>query len=175
MKSMAKPIIVLTLICLITSLLLAAVNSITKPIIEAYEAKEAARACLEVMPEGIDFTETELKDTFPASVKAVYREAGGGYVFKMVTTGFNSGYQIMCGISPEGKITGTCVLSHSETQGYGSRTAEKAYNDLYIGEDSSMSLNGKDYLLSGATKSSKAYRTAIADAFSAYAIVTGEG
>ena len=60
MKNMIKPIIVLTLICLITSLLLAAVNSVTKPTIEEYEAKVAAEACLKVMPNGSNFKEIEL-------------------------------------------------------------------------------------------------------------------
>ena len=71
MKNMIKPIIVLTLICLITSLLLAAVNTVTKPVIEEYEAKKAAEACLAVMPEGNDFAEIELPSVLPASVKAI--------------------------------------------------------------------------------------------------------
>ncbi len=175
MKNMIKPIMVLTLICLIASLLLAAVNTVTKPVIEEHEAKKAAEACLAVMPEGNDFAEIELPSVLPASVKAIYKEAGGGYVFKMVTSGFSSGYTIMCGISSDGKITGTTVLSHSETPGYGSKTAESDYTNRYIGEDKSMHLNGDTYLISGATKSSTAFRAAIADAFSAFTIITREG
>ncbi len=175
MKNMVKPILTLTLICLVTSLLLAAVNSVTKPTIEAYEAEQAAKACLTVMPEGKDFEAVELPTVLPSSVTAIYKESGGGYVFKMVTNGFSSGYQIMCGISADGKITGTTVLAHSETPGYGSKTAEQSYTDRYIGEDKSMKANGDNYLISGATKSSTAFRAAISDAFSAFTIITREG
>ncbi len=175
MKSMIKPILVLTVICLFISMILAAVNSVTKPTIEAYEAEQAALACKDVMPNGKNFESIPLPDVLPATITAIYKEEGGGYVFKMQTNGFSSGYQIMCGISADGKITGTKVLAHSETPGYGSKTAEKSYNDLYIGEDKSMHSNGENYLISGATKSSTAYKAAIADAFSAFTIITREG
>ncbi len=175
MKNMIKPVLVLTVICLVTSVLLAAVNSVTKPTIEAYEAEQAAKACLDVMPDGKDFESVALPDVLPATVTAIWRDASGGYVFKMTTNGFSSGYQIMCGISADGKITGTKVLAHSETPGYGSRTAEPEYENSYIGEDKSMHANGESYLLSGATKSSTAYRAAISDALSAFTIITREG
>ena len=167
-----KSIVVLTAICLCVSLLLAGVNSMTAPVIEAYEAKQAALACSEAMPDGTDFETVELPDGIPSTVSAIYKESGGGYVFKMVTTGFSSGYQIMCGISASGKITGTKVLAHSETPGYGSKTAESSYTDLYIGVDSS--LEG-DFIISGATKSSTAFKKAIADAFTAFSMIKGEG
>ncbi len=127
------------------------------------------------MPNGKGFESIDLPDVLPSSVTAIYKEEGGGYVFKMVTSGFSSGYQIMCGISADGKITGTTVLAHSETPGYGSKTAETSYTDRYIGEDKSLHSNGDDYLISGATKSSTAYKAAIADAFSAFTIITREG
>ncbi len=172
MKNTTRPVLVLTLICLSVSLLLAAVNSITKPVIDEYEAEQAKQACSEVMPEGESFSMIELPTDLPDTVVAVYRESDGGYVFKMVTNGFSSGYQIMCGISADGKITGTKVLAHSETPGYGSKTAEKDHTDKYIGLTSS--LDG-DLLISGATKSSTAFKAAIADAFSAFEALTKEG
>ena len=170
MKNMIKPVIVLTLICLVVSVLLAAVNSMTKPIIDEYEAKVAEDACAKVMPNNTGFEQITLPDDLPSTVKAVYREnSGAGYVYKMVTTGFSSGYQIMCGISSDGKITGTKVLDHSETPGYGSRTDDPSYTDRFIGRTAT--LEG-DLLLSGATISSKAFKAAITDAFTAHQSIT---
>lgn len=170
MNKIIKPVIVLTLICLVVSVLLAAVNSVTKPIIDEYEAKVAEKACSDVMPYNYGFTQIALPEGVPSTVKAVYKENSGlGYVYKMVTTGFSSGFQIMCGISVEGKITGTKVLAHSETPGYGSRTSEREYTDRFIGRTAA--LEG-DLLLSGATVSSKAFKAAIADAFTADTMIT---
>ena len=171
MKNMIKPILVLTLICLVVSVLLAAVNSMTEPIIDEREAQLASDACARLIPGGTGFEQIDIPDGLPSTIKAIYRESSGqGYVYKMVTTGYKSGFQIMCGISADGKITATEVIANNETPGYGSRTAEKSYTDLYIGYTSE--LGGEELLLSGATISSRAFKSAIADAFTAHQALT---
>ncbi len=178
MKKMIKPILVLTLICLCVSILLAVVNEITAPKIKEYEAKIAEKGCLEVMPDGESFVEIELPDGLPQTVTNVYKEEGGGYVFKLVTNGYSSGYQIMCGISADGKITGTKVLAHNETPSIGGQTQDKSYCDRYVGAGADLKKeNGEsvDYLISHATVSTTAFKNAIADAFTAYETLNEEG
>jgi len=89
MKNHIKTILTLTIICLVVSVLLAAVNFVTDPVIKEYEKKQAEAACSEVMPEGSGFESITLPGAVPSTVTAIYKEAGGGYVFKMVTTGFS--------------------------------------------------------------------------------------
>lgn len=167
MKKSIQSIAVLTIICLVISALLAAVNYVTAPIIEKAEAQKANEALLVVMPDGEEFEELSVSDyTLPATVTNVYREASGDYVFKMVTTGYSSGLTVMCGIDKNGNITGAVCLSSGETLGY-----EKTYGDNFIGLNSDTA-DGVD-TVSGATKTTSAYKNAIKDALNSFIIVNG--
>ena len=103
----AKPTIVLGAICLISALLLALVNMITGPVIEAAQHAAANAALAEVLPDGKNFEEITLDQKYD-SVKAVGLTKGykadGGYVFQATVTGKSSGLIIMCGIDSEGKV-----------------------------------------------------------------------
>ena len=76
------PSVVLGTICIVVAFLLSAVNMITGPIIEEAQNAAAAKALLEVLPEGKDFKEIEITSDYPASVTAGY-VADGGFVFRM--------------------------------------------------------------------------------------------
>ena len=113
MKDSVKSVIVLLAICLVASAILAAVNSFTAPLIEKSENEKVEKSLLVVMPDGKNFKKIETApDGLADTVKEIYSENGGGYVFKLVTTGYSAGLTIMCGIDSNGKITGaTCVSS----------------------------------------------------------------
>ena len=55
-EDFVKPIVVLTLICLVCAALLAYLNSVTRPIIEKTEADIAEAARSEVLPDSGGFT-----------------------------------------------------------------------------------------------------------------------
>lgn len=168
MKKSIQSVVTLTLICAIIGALLAAVNFVTAPVIEKAEAEKANEALLVVMPNGEGFTELSLSDCkLPATITNVYSEKSGGYIFKMVTTGYSSGLTVMCGIDKDGKITGAVCLSSGETLGY-----EKTYGESFKGLDAS-SADGVD-TISGATKTTAAYKNAIKDALLAFAALNGE-
>ena len=167
MKSSLKTVLVLTVICLIASAALAGVNYITAPVIAANDAAAANSALLEVMPEGGSFTELSLDGlTLPASVTNVYEAANGGYVFRVVTSGYSSGLTVMCGIDPSGVITGAVCLASQETLGY-----EKTYGESFAG------LSGSEVdtvdSIGGATRTSEGYKTALRDAYNASIILGG--
>ena len=122
------PVIVLTAICLVFGFLLSYVNSITAPIIETAQAEEAEIAKQEVLPEGEDFveiTDIELPDAVDQAFTA---SNGAGHVYILTGSGYGGSMQIIVGIDSDGLITGTQVLSHSETAGLGARVAEDAWN-----------------------------------------------
>ena len=168
MKKSVVSTLVLVCICAVMAVLLAITNSITAPTIKENEDKAANAALLEVMPEGEGFEQMDLSGfELPATVTEVYKETKGGYVVKMTTTGYSSGMVIMCGVNPDGTISGTVCLSSSETLGY-----EKTFGANFTGKDAT----GVDAVdtISGATKTTQAYKNAMKDALNT-AIILGGG
>lgn len=167
-KDFVMPVLVLTLICIVISAALAFTNSVTAPIIAETEAKNAEAARIEVLPAADAFVPVAAED-LPAAVTEVYKaENGAGYVFMLSTKGYGGTMKLICGIGADGKITACKTLSHSETSGLGSKTAEEPFRARFTGKDAG--LEGVS-AITGATISSKAYIGAIQDAFAAYDIV----
>ena len=166
-----KPVAVLVCICLFVTAALAYTNSVTAPIIKAADEKAAAEARAEVLSEADTFKLLNVKN-LPECVTEVYKaENGAGYVFMLTVQGYGGDMNLICGIKSDGTIEQSKTLSHSETSGLGSKTAENPYRKQYSGK-SEKTLNEVD-AISGATISSTAYKKAITDAFKAYDIVKG--
>jgi len=165
-----RPVVVLMLICLVISTALAFTNEKTAPLIELAEKTKAETARKEVLPDADTFTQMELTG-LPAIVTAVYKADNGvGYVLMITAKGYGGDMKLICGIDSDGKIVASRTLSHSETQGLGSKTAEAGFRDQFAGKDASLA--GVE-AISGATISSKAYIGVIKDAFTAYDIAKG--
>lgn len=162
-----KSVVVLTAICGVISLLLAATNALTAPIIEKNQNAAANEALLVVMPNGTDFEKMDLSSfELPATVTEAYKEAGGGHVVKLTTTGYGSGFVIMCGVNADGTVSGAVCLSSNETLGY-----EKTFGENFTGKNSE-EVEAVD-VISGATKTTAAYRSAVKDAINAATILSG--
>lgn len=168
MKKSVTSTLVLFAICAVMAVLLALTNSITAPIIKQNQDAAANEALLEVMPEGEGFEKMDLSSyELPATVTEVYKEAKGGYVVTLTTTGYGSGFVIMCGVSADGTVTGTVCLASTETLGY-----EKTFGANFIGKDAA-GVDATD-TVSGATKTTQAYKNAVKDALNT-AIILGGG
>lgn len=168
MKKSVKSTLVLVGICAVMAVLLALTNAITAPIIEKNAAAAANEALLEVMPDGEGFEKMEFDaEALPKTITEVYKEANGGYVFRLKTTGYSSDFIIMCGVKADGTVSGAVCLSSTETLGH-----EKTFGANFTGKD----VAGVDAVdtISGATKTTEAYRNAIKDALNA-AIILGGG
>ena len=167
------PSIVLSCICIAVAILLAGINMITGPIIEANQNAAANEALLEVLPDGKNFKQIEITEEYPSVVTAGYT-ADGGTVFQMTVTGKSAGMIIMCGIDSDGKIVATKVIANEETPSY----AQKVFPNVE-GTDSvyaGMELAGfEPYLVSGATLTSKAYGEAIKAALQAAIAANEDG
>jgi electron transport complex protein RnfG len=167
MKQAVKSTLVLFLICAVMAVLLAVTNAITAPIIQQNMEAAANDALLVVMPEGKGFEKVDISTyTLPSTVTEVYREASGGYVITLKTAGYGSGLIIMCGVSADGVVTGATCLSSSETLGY-----EKTFGANFTGKDAA-GIDGVD-TISGATKTTAAYKNAVKDALNATVILGG--
>ncbi len=169
MKKNIKNLSVFVCICTAITLLLSITNSFTAPIILENQNASANQALLEVMPNGNGFEAISTADyTLPATVSEVYRETTGlGYVVKLVTSGYGSDMVIMCGVSGDGVVTGAVCISSNETLG-----KEKAYGENFANKDA----EGADTVdtISGATKTTAAYKGAVKDALNT-AIILGGG
>ena len=98
-------------VCIVITLALAVTNSITAPIIEKNENAAANDALLVVMPDGKSFEKLDISGyTLPATVVEAYKAEAGGYVIKLETTGYASGFVIMCGVGADGKAL--CVVTN---------------------------------------------------------------
>ena len=167
MKKSMKSIIVLVCICAVMALLLAVTNEITAPIIKENQNAAANEALLVVMPDGKDFKKLDISAyKLPATVVEAYSEAGGGYVLKLLTAGYGSDFSIMCGVKADGTVSGAVCLSSNETLGF-----EKTYGASLVGKTAT----DIDAVatVSGATKTTAAYRAAVKDALNAALILGG--
>ena len=171
MKKHIKSILVLVSISAVVAVLLALTNYITAPIIEENNKKNANAALFEVLPDGESFELVDVSSyTLPASVSEVYKAKTGGYVVKLTTTGYSSGMVIMCGISPEGTIVGSKIVTSNETPAIGG-TAAETFASASVGKDAT-SVGDVD-TVSGATKTTEAYRNALKDALNTALILGG--
>lgn len=171
MKKIIKSILVLVSICAVVSTLLACVNYITAPIIKDAENKKSNAALLEVLPEGKSFEKEDLsKYTLPETVKEVYKSEGVGYVFKLETTGYATGLVFMCGVSADGKVVGTKIITSSETPAIGGAALDTVAPNT-VGKTLE-DIDGVD-TVAGATYSTAAFKSAIKDALNAAVILGG--
>ena len=167
MKKSVQSTVVLIAICAVMAILLALTNAVTAPVIKQNQDAAANEALLVVMPEGEGFEKMDISGyTLPSTVTEVYKEAKGGYVITLTTAGYGSGLIVMCGISPDGTVTGAVCLGSTETLGY-----EKTFGENFTGKDAA----GVDAIdtISGATKTTAAYKNAVKDALNTAVILGG--
>lgn len=171
----AKPTIVLGSICLVVALLLALVNMITAPIIKRAEDAAVAESLVQVMPNGTGFASIGDISSLglPSEVMEAYTEQSGGYVFRLLVTGkSSSGMVILCGVDAEGKITGTKIISESESDGYKEPVYAVVEDGQYYKDMTAANL--EYYHVGGSTKTAKAYYDAVKAALDARLIILGE-
>lgn len=163
-----KSILALTVICGVVAVLLAVTNSITAPIIEKNASAAADEALLVVLPDGEGFTPVDLSVyELPATVTEAFTETNGGVVVKLTTAGYGSDMVVMVGVAADGTVSGAVCLSSNETLGY-----EKTYGDSAKGFTAE-TIDTLD-VISGATKTTAAYKGAVKDALNT-AIILGGG
>ncbi len=169
MKGYFKSIASLTIICAVSTLLLAYTNMLTEPIIEKNDVEAENAALLVVMPDGKDFSPVDISEhSLPETVTGVYRESGGGYVIKLNASGYSSDMIILCGVNSDGKVTGATCLSSNETLGH-----EKTYGERLV--DATVDTIDSVDTVSSATKTTSGYKNAVKDALFAAKTINGEG
>ena len=171
-QEIRKSIVVLVVICLLTSAALAVVNHFTAPVSAANAAAREQQARLDAVPEAASFEPIEL--ALPDGVVGAYTalDSSGtplSYLFTVEGKGFGGTIQVLCVIGSDGLIR-TCRTMDvsSETTTLGGQTASESYTGQYAGQDTSLSGVSA---ISGATITSTAYRGCVETAFEAFELV----
>lgn len=170
MKSILKPIVVLTLISVVAAALLGGTYGATKPLIEAAEKAATADAMKQVLPAAADFEEIAVEGIENLQL-AARDTSGAGYAFKVTDKGFGGAIVVMVGIDADGNMTGIQLLEHSETPGLGTKAGQPAFTDKFIGV-SEADLSKVD-TISGATVTSSAVKRCAATAYEAFNSLEG--
>ncbi|MEG1782076.1 MAG: FMN-binding protein [Oscillospiraceae bacterium] len=161
-----KPIVVLTVICLVVSALLGATNGVTAPIIEKNAALAADAARIELLPEATDgFTKV---DCDMEGIVEMYKANNDtGYVITSTAKGYGGAINFMSSYNMDGAIVNLKVLSCAETPGLGKKIEERNFLDQFMGKAEELSKANVD-VITGSTISSMASIEALNYAHAAF-------
>ena len=163
-ETSVKPVVVLSVIALIVSLLLAMVNSFTAPIIEENQKAATLAAYVDVMPTVSSASDLEeVTDYTTENITGAVKATDGSLAIKAEEKGFDGG--ILTGAE-----TGIWVDASTQTKGIGSNVATDSFLAQFDGMDGTQNITlGQGYdAYSGATISSKALFAAINDCINCY-------
>ena len=158
-ETTGKPIVVLTVISLIVSLLLALVNGMTAPVIKENTRRTTLAAYVSVMPSVSDAaTLEEVTDYTTANVTGVVKAPDGGIAIKAEEKGFDGG------------ILTIWVDASTQTKGIGSNVSTDDFLAQFNGMDGTKNIvMNQDFdAYSGATISSTALFAAINDCINCF-------
>ncbi|MEZ4357104.1 MAG: RnfABCDGE type electron transport complex subunit G [Eubacteriales bacterium] len=185
-KDILKPTIILILICVFVTAALAGTKIITQDKIDAQERLASEEAQKEALPGFATVTEETANIDGEDVVYNIAKDSSGdiiGYIFVTEYKGYGGAVSVMTGIDTNGTITGSVILSENETPGLGKR----AYEESFIGQFADKNVESftlvkvpsdKDdeiTAITGATITSRAVTTAVNEALSLFAEITGGG
>ena len=171
-ETTVKPIVVLSVISLVVSLLLALVNSMTAPVIAENTKRTTLAAYVDVMPTVSSASDLEeVTDYTTENITGAVKATDGSLAIKAEEKGFDGGIVtvIVC-MDANGTETGIWVDASTQTKGIGSNVATDSFLAQFDGMDGTQNITlGQGYdAYSGATISSKALFAAINDCVNCY-------
>lgn len=173
-KDFGNPILVLGIICLVTSLLLAATNGVTAPIIEENAIRTANETRQALLPDADTFSPVDVPAAAAQNVAEIYRaDNGAGFVITAQAKGYGGDVPVMVAFNAAGSIEAVRFLDNSETPGLGQKVKTDAFQGQFSGMAAEAFTLSDIDALTGATISSRAATTAINAAIAAYDTVKG--
>ena len=137
-KEYISPILVLVVICFVTTFLLAFTYGVTAPIIAENTAKAASEARMELLPDGDNFSDAGA-DLYVLEEGKVYAtevytaDNGAGMVVTVKTNSYGGVLTAMVGINKDGEVTGVKVTEHADTPGVGTKAHADDHLSQYVG------------------------------------------
>ncbi len=161
MKMFVRLSLILLAFCVIATALLAYVNSITKPRIDALKIKAAEEARSSLIP-GAVFEAVPMQ-TGPDSIYVAKDASSGelrGYTFTASKAGYSSVVKTMAAIDPAFRMIAIKVIDQAETPGLGANCSQTEFANRFKGLEAEQLLVDKDggtiAAITGATITSRA-------------------
>lgn len=171
-ETSVKPVVVLSVIALIVSLLLAMVNSFTAPIIEDNQKAATLAAYVDVMPTVSSASDLEeVTDYTTENITGAVKATDGSLAIKAEEKGFDGGIlTVIMGFDANGAETGIWVDASTQTKGIGSNVSTDDFLAQFNGMDGTKNIvMNQDFdAYSGATISSTALFAAINDCINCF-------
>lgn len=169
--------------CLVCSALLAGVYAMTKAPIDATNARLLKEAVGTVLPQGGDLSEAKPLEVGGQPSEYYIQTSDGvpaAYAVKSTVVGFGGPLTLMVGVTADGTVYNTSVLSHTETPGLGAKcTTDEKFIAQWKGFNPSEKIlkvkkDGGDVdAITASTITSRAYTKAVENAVSALKSIGG--
>ncbi len=170
-SNLINMVLVLGLTCLFCSAVLGGAYVLTKEPIEQAAAEKTNQAISKVLPH---FTDVEYNEA-GRYYKATDGDILVGYAIESTVVGFGGPLSLIVGITPDGVVYNTSVLSHAETPGLGAKcTSDARFMDQWRGFDPSVKTlavknDGGDVdAITASTITSRAYTLAVENALNVF-------
>ena len=167
-----KPILSLTIICLLVTAMVSGTYQLTKPVIEKALDAASNEARKAVLPNAESFEKVDLdKETLDKfGVIEAHVSNDEGLAVKVSSKGYSTSSNIvlMVGIDSNGTVSGISLLEHSETDGLGTKALGNDYFSQFYGKTENVNDASP---VSGATYSSTGVKNAINSALEIYKTV----
>lgn len=156
---------VLTLICSVVALMLAAVNMVTKATIDENTKKEKAEAIGRIFGEIDEIIRDEENER---EVYLVTKDSSpAGYCVAVTANGYGGDIEMLVGINLDKTVKGIQIVSMSETPGVGSKVkTDSSFLPQFEGKSAPLALGDNVDGISGASISSKGVTEGVNDALS---------
>ena len=176
-SNLTNMVLVLGVTCLVCSALLGGAYALTKAPIDAAAVEKTNKAIAQVLPH---FTEVSYNAEGKYYV-ATEGETLVGYAIETTTVGFGGPLSLIVGVTPDGVVYNTSVLSHSETPGLGAKcTTDEKFMSQWKGFDPSIKKlsvkkDGGDVdAITASTITSRAYTLAVENALKTFKELSNE-
>ena len=141
-----KTALILAAICAVSAVILAALNMVTKPAIDAYEEGKTTSA-LKAVSNGMEIGEyAEINDGYityryeltppNATANTGANTAVTGYILGLKTNGYGGEMVLVASFDTDGVVMNAVLVSDDETPGVGKKAEADGYMDKFIGTGS---------------------------------------
>ena len=173
-SNLTNMVLVLGLTCLLCSGVLGGAYVLTKEPIDKAAAEKTNQAISQVLPH---FTAVEYNEAGHYYI-ATDGENLVGYAVESTVVGFGGPLSLIVGVTPDGVVYNTSVLSHSETPGLGAKcTTDARFMNQWKGfnpaiKKLSVDKDGGDVdAITASTITSRAYTLAVENALKVFALL----
>ncbi|HHX51977.1 MAG TPA: FMN-binding protein [Erysipelothrix sp.] len=169
MNKTVKLTLFLAIISALATGVLAAVNSVTAPIIAANEAGAQTAEIEKLYPYASSFEAIEFEADADGLVREAYKVDEDAYVFQVAARGYDDDIVFLIGYDVDGSNSKFQILSNNDTPGFGQRLMEDEYHQGMTGKSTSDPVD----MISGVTASSDAIKNGVDAAVTVFNSLTG--